>query len=253
RAHGVLIGVLTVGDATGRVYTLAEIDLLQAFADQAALVLENAQLFERVQRAYEDLSKAHHQRGRGQTLRHVREVAAGVAHHLNNLLAVVLGRIQITLRRTAAAPEIQRDLRTAEQATLDGADVVKRLSRFSRGHPEPTIVSVDLNEMVEDVVELTRPRWQNELVGRGVRVETILELGSVPMVAADPPAVREVLVNLILNAVDALQSGGTIVIKTWATAEGVHCSVRDDGVGMSPEVRQRVLEPFFTTKGVRST
>ncbi len=59
--------------------------------------------------------------------------------------------------------------------------------------------------------------------------------------------------NLILNAVDALPSGGTIVIRTWTTAEGVHCSVRDDGVGMSPEVRRRVLEPFFTTKGVRST
>jgi anti-sigma regulatory factor (Ser/Thr protein kinase) len=65
--------------------------------------------------------------------------------------------------------------------------------------------------------------------------------------------VREVLVNLILNAVDALPSGGTIAIKTWATADGVHCSVRDDGVGMSAEVRRRVLEPFFTTKGVKST
>ena len=252
RARGVLIGVLTVGDATGRVFTPAEVDLLQVFADQAALVLENAQLFARVQRAYEDLSKAHHQLVRGETLRAVGELAAGVAHHLNNLLAVVLGRIQITLRRTDA-PETQRDLRAAEQATLDSAEVVKRLSRFSRGHPEPTIVAVDLNEMVEDVVELTRPRWQNELVARGVRVETILELGSVPMVAADPPAVREVLVNLIFNAVEALPSGGTIVIKTWPTAEGVHCSVRDNGIGMSSEVRQRVLEPFFTTKGVRST
>ncbi len=252
RARGVLIGVLTVGDAGGRVFTPAEVDLLQAFADQAALVLENAQLFERVQGAYDDLSHAHHQLVRGETLRAVGELAAGVAHHLNNLLAVVLGRIQITLRRMDG-PDAQRDLRAAEQATLDGAEVVKRLSRFSRGHPEPTIVAVDLNEMVEDVVELTRPRWQNELVARGVRVETVLDLGSAPLVAADPPAVREVLVNLILNAVDALPSGGTIVIRTWTTAEGVHCSVRDDGVGMSPEVRRRVLEPFFTTKGVRST
>jgi CheY-like chemotaxis protein/anti-sigma regulatory factor (Ser/Thr protein kinase) len=72
-------------------------------------------------------------------------------------------------------------------------------------------------------------------------------------VAADPPSVREVLVNLILNAVDALPSGGTILIRTWATAEGVHCAVRDNGTGMSAEVRQRVLEPFFTTKGVKST
>jgi CheY-like chemotaxis protein len=114
-------------------------------------------------------------------------------------------------------------------------------------------VPVDLNELVEDVVELTRPRWQNELAARGVRVETTLELGSVPMVGADPPSVREVLMNLILNAVDALPSGGNIVLRTWASADGVHCSVRDDGIGMSPELRRRVLEPFFTTKGVKST
>ncbi len=252
RARGSVIGALTVGDTAGRVFTSAEVDLLQAFADQAALVLENAQLFERVQRAYDELSRAHRQLVRGETLRAVGELAAGAAHHLNNLLAVILGRIQITLRRSQM-PEIQRDLRPAEQAALDGAEVVKRLSRFSRGHPEPTIAPVDLNELVEDVVELTRPRWQNELAARGVRVETILELGSAPMVAADPPSIREVLVNLILNAVDALPSGGGIAIKTWATAEGVHCSVRDDGIGMSPEVRRRVLEPFFTTKGVKST
>src|SRR5204862_5414596 len=126
------------------VFTGEEIELLQAFADQAALALDNAQLFEGAQRANAELSRAQAQLVRGETLRAVGELAAGAAHHLNNLLAVILGRIQITLRRHQA-PELHRDLRAAEQATLDGAEVVKRLSRFSRGHPEPTIVPVDLN------------------------------------------------------------------------------------------------------------
>jgi signal transduction histidine kinase len=252
RAHGVLIGVLTVGDVAGRVFTREEIALLQAFADQAALALDNAQLFERAQRAHAELSRAHAQLVRGETLRAVGELAAGAAHHLNNLLAVVLGRIQIALRRFPT-PDLARDLRPAEQAALDGADVVKRLARFSRGNPEPTIVPVDLNEVVEDVVEMTRPRWQNELEARGVRVETVLELGAIPLAAADPPSVREVLVNLILNAVDALPAGGRVVVRTWATEAGVHCTVSDTGIGMSPEVRRRVFEPFFTTKGVKST
>jgi CheY-like chemotaxis protein/anti-sigma regulatory factor (Ser/Thr protein kinase) len=165
---------------------------------------------------------------------------------------VVLGRIQIAMRRFPGT-DLARDLRPAEQATRDGAEVVKRLARFSRGHPEPTIVPVDLNELVEDVVELTRPRWQNELEARGVRVETVLELGSIPLVAADPPSVREVLVNLILNAIDALPAGGRVVLRTWATDAGVHCAVSDNGIGMSAEVRRRVFEPFFTTKGVKST
>lgn len=252
RAHGTLIGALTVGDTTGRVFTGGEVELVQAFADQAALALDNAQLFERVQRAHAELSQAHSQLVRGETLRAVGELAAGAAHHLNNLLAVVLGRIQIALRRF---PEIDlaRDLEPAEQAALDSAEVVKRLVRFSRGHPEPTVVSVDLNELVEDVVELTRPRWQNELEARGIRIETVLELGSIPPVAADPPSIREVLVNLILNAVDALPAGGRVSVRTWATEAGVHCAVSDTGIGMSSEVRRRVFEPFFTTKGVKST
>jgi len=252
RAHGTLIGALTVGDTTGRVFTHGEVELLQAFADQAALALDNAQLFERAQRAHAELSQAHSQLVRGETLRAVGELAAGAAHHLNNLLAVVLGRIQIALRRFPAI-DLAHDLGPAEQAALDSAEVVKRLVRFSRGHPEPTIVSVDLNELVEDVVELTRPRWQNELEARGIRIETVLELGSIPPVAADPPSVREVLVNLILNAVDALPAGGRVVVRTWATEAGVHCAVSDTGIGMSTEVRRRVFEPFFTTKGVKST
>jgi signal transduction histidine kinase/CheY-like chemotaxis protein len=252
RAHGVLIGVLTVGDAAGRVFTRDEVELLQAFADQAALALDNAQLFERAQRAHAELSRAHAQLVRGETLRAVGELAAGASHHLNNLLAVVLGRIQIALRRFPGA-DLARDLRPAEQAVIDGAEVVKRLARFSRGQPEPTIMAVDLNELVQDVVEMTRPRWQNELEARGIHVETILQLGSVPPVAADPPSIREVLVNLILNAVDALPAGGRIELRTWATDAGVHCAVSDTGSGMSAEVRRRAFEPFFTTKGVKST
>jgi CheY-like chemotaxis protein len=155
--------------------------------------------------------------------------------------------------RRGEASNLQRDLRPAEKAAIDGAEVVKRLARFSQGHPDPTIVPVDLDELVEDVVELTRPRWQNELEARGVRIETALELGSPPLVAADPPSLREVLVNLILNAVDAMPAGGRIVIRTWGSAEGGHCAVRDTGIGMSAEVRRRALEPFFTTKGVKST
>lgn len=252
RAHGALIGVLTVGDTAGRTFTPGEVELLQAFADQAALALDNAQLFERAQRAHADLSRAHAQLVRGETLRAVGELAAGAAHHLNNLLAVVLGRIQMARRRHPTI-DLDRDLRPAEQATLDSADVVKRLSRFSRGHPEPTIVAVDLNELVGDVFELTRARWQNELEARGIRIETVLELGPVPAAAADPPSIREVLVNLILNAVDALPAGGRISVRTWATNEGVHCAVSDTGIGMTPEVRRRVFDPFFTTKGVKST
>jgi CheY-like chemotaxis protein/anti-sigma regulatory factor (Ser/Thr protein kinase) len=102
-------------------------------------------------------------------------------------------------------------------------------------------------------VELTRPRWQDEAQVRGIHVEARLEAGAIPAVAGEVAALREVLMNLVLNAIDALPAGGTILVRTWAEADVVHCEVADDGVGMTADVQRRALEPFFTTKGFQST
>ncbi len=249
---GQVIGVLSIGDQGGRTFTSEEIRLAQTFADQAALALENAGLYQRAQQAYEELSRTQAQLVRGETLRATGELAAGVAHHLNNLLAVVLGRLQLVLRNVAQ-PELHRQLEPAEMAAQDAAQVVARLTRFSRYYPETSRATANLNELAQEVVELTRPRWQNEAQARGLRIDIGLERGAIPRVAADPASIREVLVNLVLNAVDALPRGGRILIKTWLASEDVHCAVSDTGIGMSAEVQRRALEPFFTTKGLKST
>lgn len=88
---------------------------------------------------------------------------------------------------------------------------------------------------------------------RGARIETRAELGSIPPIDGDAPSVREMLTNLVFNAIDALSGGGTIVVKTWATEDRVHCAVCDTGTGMSELVKERALEPFFTTKGPQRT
>jgi signal transduction histidine kinase/CheY-like chemotaxis protein len=247
-----VIGVLAVGDRLGRQFDQEHIRLAQAFADQAALALENARLYQRAQQAYEELASTQAQLVRGETLRAIGELAAGAAHHLNNLLQVVTGRLQLTLL-SCDAPEVRRQLLLALQAGRDGAAVVKRLTSFSRSHPEPNLVPVDLNQLAEEALELTRPRWHSEPEVHGIRIEVSLEAGQIPRVPADAPSIREVFVNLILNAVDALPHGGRLVLKTWAARDRVHCAVSDTGTGMSPEIQRRVLQPFFTTKGVRST
>jgi CheY-like chemotaxis protein/anti-sigma regulatory factor (Ser/Thr protein kinase) len=111
---------------------------------------------------------------------------------------------------------------------------------------------VDLNRLADDVLQVSRGRWRDEAQVAGVSINARLEAGDIPTVTGDEVALRELLLNLILNAVDAIPRAGEIVIRTWADDDAVHCSVSDNGVGMPPEVRQRALEPFFTTKGPKS-
>ena len=247
-----VIGAIGIGDREGRVFEADEIRLAEAFAAQAALALENAKLYGEARRAYEDLSRAQDELLRVETLRAVGQLAAAAAHHLNNLLAVVIGRLQLGLMK-CEDPRLRAQLETAERAAGDGADVVRRLLRFSRRQAAPERVAIDLNELAAEVIELTRPRWQNECLAHGITVDVHLERGDIPAIAGDPTSLREVLLNLIFNAVDAMPDGGRITITTWASKGDACCQVSDTGIGMSPDVQHRALEPFFTTKGVKST
>ena len=113
--------------------------------------------------------------------------------------------------------------------------------------------AVDLNRLVDEVVELTRPRWKEEANVNGVSYEVVTEKGSLPPVAGDPSELREALTNLMFNALDAMPGGGRVVFRTGMEGERVCCAVTDTGVGMTEEVRQRVFDPFFTTKGERGS
>jgi CheY-like chemotaxis protein len=106
---------------------------------------------------------------------------------------------------------------------------------------------------VREVIELTRPRWRDEAQMRSLAIDVTMELGDVPPVAGEAPALREVVMNLVFNAIDALPQGGHIRVKTWSGDDWVFCAVADDGVGMDDEIRRRALEPFFTTKGPQGT
>jgi len=247
-----VLGVLSIRTRQQQGFSEEDLTLVEAFASQAAIALENARLYHEAQRAYEELATTQAHLIRGEKLRAIGELAAGAAHHLNNLFAVVVGRLQLTLL-TSPSPEIRRHLDLAARAAHDGAEVVKRLASFSRGRAASPLVPVDLNQLVSDAIEFTRPRWQNELEARGLRVEVRFDASPIPRIAVDPASIREVLVNLILNAVDAMPDGGRIGISTRTADDRVVGAISDTGVGMAPEVHRRALEPFFTTKGVKST
>jgi signal transduction histidine kinase len=112
---------------------------------------------------------------------------------------------------------------------------------------------VDLNELVTDIVGLTRPEWQGAAAARGATIVVSVIADPIPVVRGDPLALREAVMNVLLNAIDALPDGGTIALRTWSASGKVWCALTDTGVGMSDDTRRQVLDPFFTTKGPRRT
>jgi signal transduction histidine kinase len=224
-----------------------------AYAVDNARLLQEARLAaNRLRSAMEDLRTTQTRVVEGETLRAMGQMASGMAHHVNNLLAVISGRTQLMLVR-GPAPEMRRPLEIIQRATFDAAEVVRRVLGFASMQAVPAATPVDFNEIVREVVELTRPRWRDEAQMHSLTIDVQLELGDIARVAGEAPALREVVMNLIFNAIDALPSGGTIHIATWGADTWIFCAVADDGVGMNEEVRRRAHEPFFTTKGPQGT
>lgn len=238
--------------ATARTIPKENVPLFRIFAQQAAVAIESARLVENLQTTLEELKLAQEQLVRGETLRSLGEMAAGTAHHMNNLLAVVVARVQLLLR-ASEDPKLRQSLQIVERAALDGAGVVRRIQQFARVRAREEMAAVDLNRVAEDVLEFTRPRWQNEAQARGIKIEAYLSPGPIPPVSGQAAELREAVTNLVLNAVDALPQGGRIVLSSRVENSSVLLAVADNGVGMSKEAKRYAFEPFFTTKGVKST
>ncbi len=242
-----VVGALYLAEKPGG-FTPADETLLVTLCADAAVALDNARLLAELQQTLDRLRAAQDQLLRAETLRAVGELAAGAAHHLNNILAVVKGRLELTLGKLRE-PEVRRSLEIAQRAADEAAEVVRRLQEFARSRPPTEPGPVDVNQVALEALELTRPEWRDQAERRGVSIALRWEPGEIPLARGEAVALREVVVNLLLNAVDALPEGGTITVRTWADADRVHLAVADDGAGMTEEVRRRALEPFFTTKG----
>jgi len=176
------------------------------------------------------------------------ELASGVAHDFNNTLAGILGRAQLILR-TNDPEKIQRGLNVIIKTAEDGAKTVKRIQDFARQRRDHDFEPVSIDQILLDVSEITRPRWKDRAEASNVQIRLDLQIHSKAKVQGNESELREVLVNMVFNAVDAMPAGGKLTLAAEDVGESVVISVGDTGTGMVPEVKSRIFDPFFTTKG----
>jgi PAS domain S-box-containing protein len=186
------------------------------------------------------------QLARSEKLSALGQLAMGMAHDFTNLLQAILGHTQL-IAHEPSPERLHRGLSTIEQAVRDGVETVGRIRRFARRDVDRRLERVDLRDVVRQAIEIVRPRWsQSDLRGAPIRVRQ--ELGVVPAIQARGAELREALINLVLNAVDAMPQGGSITLETRHERDWALLSVTDSGAGIPPDVRRRIFEPFFTTK-----
>ncbi|MEW6419000.1 MAG: response regulator [Nitrospirota bacterium] len=188
-------------------------------------------------------------------LRVMGQLASGVAHDFNNSLAIILGNTELLAKQVdILSPEqIKKQLKIIEIAAIDAADTVRRIQEFTRIRADKKFSKVDINKIVEEVKEMSKPRWKDHAQERGINIElTTLLDKNLPLIMGNPSELREVLTNIIFNSIDAMPEGGKIVIETRALDKEVKILVTDTGVGIPKEVKGRIFDPFFTTKGVVS-
>jgi signal transduction histidine kinase len=140
-----------------------------------------------------------------------------------------------------------------EKATKDAAQVVRRIQAFARGKPTAELQLTDLVHVIKEAVETTRPVWKEHAGRQGQCIEVTMEFDPIPMVPCRAAEIREVLINLILNAVDAMPTGGNLTIYTHRQGDWACIAVTDSGVGMAADMQQRIFDPFFTTKKEKGT
>ena len=206
--------------------------------------------------SFKELRATQAQALESERLRALGSMINGIAHDFNNTLWMILGYselLQQHCRSKPVAPELAEYVETIVGASLEAVDRITRLSDFQNTTKLPaTHAPICLNQIIEKAVAFTRPSWETEACGRGTPIEITCTLGTLAPVMGSASDFCELFTQLILNAVDAMPQGGNLRIHTRMVAGHIEVALTDTGVGMTPEVRHRCLEAFFTTKGGRS-
>lgn len=177
------------------------------------------------------------------------ELASGAVHHLNNILSVILGKAQM-IQSKLHGTSSERDMELLIKAAKDGASSIQRLQRtMSQNKLAIEQIPLSINDLIQEIIEIIVPRYKREAQLKGIEYKLELNLGNTSPIMGDSAALREVILNLINNALDAMPDGGKLSIQTTQKDEKVLIFISDTGVGIPENIQSKIFEPFYTTKG----
>jgi len=255
-----VFGILVVARLQANGFVSGECEFLRQLAEHAALAAHQTELHGALQSAYDDLRQSQQAILQQERLRALGQMASGIAHDINNALSPVALYTESMLEtETGLSPTARGQLEVIQRAVEDVGQTIGRMREFYRQREaQLATTTVRLNDLVDQVLELTRARWRDMAMQRGVVVTVETDLApNLPLILGVESELREALINLVFNAVDAMPEGGKLTVRTTAApgeaSDGVRVEVADTGVGMDVDTRRRCIEPFFTTKGERGT
>jgi signal transduction histidine kinase len=251
-----VIGVLLVDNKISNTpFTENDIYLLSMLADYAAISISKARLYgtaksfnkeleRRVEERTAELRAAQEQLVQAEKLASIGQLAAGVAHEINNPIGVILGFAQLMLKRTPEDDPMHKPLATIEREGVRCKEIVQDLLHFA-AQREPVLSRVDINAVIEAASELMPHHVNSE------NVEVVKGFTpNLPPVLGDENQLQQVFLNIMLNAYQAMPDGGRLRIASRADGNEVQAIFADTGMGISQDNLKRVFDPFFTTKEV---
>ena len=260
-----VFGVLVAARREAHSFSSGECEFLRQLSEHVALAANQSELYAALQRAYDEMRQTQQASLQQERLRALGQMASGIAHDINNAISPVVLYTESLLETEAGLSEHARScLEVIKRAIDDVAATVARMREFYRvREPQLTLAPLDANQLLQQVADLTRARWNDMPQQRGITIRLAMEaLPGLPAIMGVEGELREALTNLIFNAVDAMPEGGVLTLRTRLMEQGeqglqsvrkVCIEVGDSGVGMDEDTRRRCLEPFFTTKGERGT
>jgi signal transduction histidine kinase/CheY-like chemotaxis protein len=262
QVESAVFGVLVVARREPNSFVSPECEFLRQLSEHVALAAHQAQLYAALQQAYDDLRQSQQSVIQQERLRVLGQMASGIAHDINNALTPASLYTETLLEDDQTLSPTSRELLgVVHRAIGDVTHTVARMREFYRQQDaQMNLAPIALNDLICQVVELTRARWRDMPMQRGIALGVQLNLAAdLPPMQGVASEIREALINLLMNAVDAMPNGGTISFTTSVEppkgprASRIRCEIIDTGAGMDEETRRRCLEPFFTTKGERGT